>query len=395
MKIISDLYKEVKNTSFYRKQFTEIQGKSKVLFLDPIMTSFDWYTCLIPFHALEETDSVSTAITGLYRFSELEQKPQTVLTEMEILWADVIVIPFTLEQFYGPGELFAMIRKVNPGIKIIFTVEFDFYDLRKEHYLLLDQPDSKEEIIERLEGNCNAADRLLVINDRFAGKLREKGFSDVKTLPIFYAEDILKENVSFDDTLGIKHTPKIFYLSCDLNENNYDSFKDYIPVFKKIQEKHKKLFRLVIIGDNPKKYYPKINIDYIHLTKGSIVHKYKNIVKSTADCHLVLNKKTEYYMNSESICDYVERGVFSIPIVSMNVYPYSEIIKNEENGFLLKARKDLANIVDSHIKNKTVLQKVCSNIKLDLERNHELDAEKLEYIKTQFIFNYKEADELE
>ena len=257
MKIVSDLYKNVKNTSFYRKQFTETLGNKNVLFLDPIMTTFDWYTCLIPYNALEETDHVSTAITGLYRFSELDDKPQTILTNMEILWADVIVVPFTLEKFYGDGELFDLIKKVKSNIKIIFTVEFDFYDLRKDHFLLMEHPEKKDEIIERLEQNCKGADRILVLNDKLKEKLQLKGFESVKTLPIFYAEDVLKENIDFQDSLGIKHTPKIFYLSCDLNEYNYDSFKEYVPVLKKIQEKHKRNFRLIVIGDDPKKYYPK------------------------------------------------------------------------------------------------------------------------------------------
>ena len=406
MKIVSDLYKNVKNTSFYRKQFTETLGNKNVLFLDPIMTTFDWYTCLIPYNALEETDHVSTAITGLYRFSELDDKPQTILTNMEILWADVIVVPFTLEKFYGDGELFDLIKKVNSNIKIIFTVEFDFYDLRKDHFLLMEHPEKKDEIIERLEKNCKGADRILVLNEKLKEKLQLKGFESVKTLPVFYAEDVLKENIDFQDSLGIKHTPKIFNLSCDLNEYNYDSFKEYIPVLKKIQEKYKRNFKLIVIGDDPKKYYPKINIEYTHLKKGSIVHKYKNIFKSTADCHLVLNKKTEYYINSEMISDYVERGVFSIPIISMKTYPYNQKIVNGENGFLLNARKDLIKIVDSNINDKISLQEICSNIREDLSVNHEVikkdindnykpDIAKLTQIEEIFLKNYPDDAELD
>jgi hypothetical protein len=395
MKIVSDLYKKIRNTSYYRSQFAESNNKKKVLFLDPIMTDFDWYTCLIPYFALEENGNIQTAVTGLYRFSELETKPQTVLSTTEIAWADVIVVPFTLEKFFGANELFDAIRKMKPAIKIIFTVEFDFYEIKADHYLLKDNPDSKEAIIERLEGNCKAADRILVMNEKLATKLKTKGFPDVKRMPVFYSDEVIKENVDFTETLGNKHTPNIFYLSCDLNDYNYNTFKEYIPVLTELQKKHKKNFKLIIIGDDPKKYYPKFSLDYVHLKRGSIIHKHKNIVKSNADCHLVLNKKTEYYQNSETASDYIERGLFSIPIIAMNIYPYNEFISTGENGFLLKGRKDLMKIVENHIKDKKVLHQICANVKADMEAHHEIDSGKLDHLDTLFILGYSAVEELE
>jgi hypothetical protein len=395
MKILSDLYKKIRETAYYRGQFSDQNDKQKILFLDPIMTDFDWYTCLIPYFAIPENENVDTALTGLYRYSELDRKPQTVLSALEIKWANYIVVPFTLEKFYGPGELFDSIKKVNPEIKIIFTVEFDFYEIRPDHYLLLDNPDKKDEIIERIEGNCRAADRLIVMNDKLNDKLIGKGFQDVKTMAVLYAGDVLKENVDFKNTLGNKHTANMFFLSIDLNDYNASNFKDYIPVLEEIQAKHKKNFRLIMLGDDPKKHFPKIKLEYTYLKKGSIIHKYKAIVQSNADCHLVLNKKTDYHINSEIYADYIDRGLFSIPIISMNAYPYNELISNGENGFLINARKDLAKIVSENIADKAKLGEICTNIKEDLEKYYEIDGDKLKYIENLFVDGYADLEEME
>lgn len=389
MKILSDLYKKIRTVNFNKNQFTEDDSKMKVLFIDPAMSSFDWYTCLLPYIGLPETN-VITAATKIYRESELDKKEDTVLTRQEILWADVIVFPWSLEKLSGSDSedrpmIFQDLRKINPAIKIIFTVEFDFYSITKDHYLLKGRPKLKNDIISRLDENCAGADRLIVLNEKLAKKLTEMGFEDVRTLPLLFDKDTITENVDYKDTLGVKNALKMFVLSVDLNEYNYSNLKDFIPVFEKIKKKHKDNFKLVFIGDDPKQHYPKFNMVYTHLKRGSIVHKYKSILKSSADCHLVLNKKTTYYQNSDIIADYMERGVFDIPIISMNTHPFNEIISNNKNGFLLNRRMDLLKIVDNNIDDKTNLCTIYANIKQDLSESHQIDMEQLSYVEHQFV----------
>jgi glycosyltransferase involved in cell wall biosynthesis len=383
MKIVSDLYKQIKSVNFYRHQFAG-DPENRILFVDPVMTNFDWYTMLIPYFALEELGDVKTALTGLYRYSEIESKPMTEITYQEIEWADAIVLPFSLEQYWGMNYLYHEIKMVKPEIKICLTVEFDFYEIGKDHYLLKDNLEAKEMIIERLHNNCLHADRVLVTSELLGKKLMEKGIKDVKQVPMLCDFDTIKENIDFQETLGVKNTPDMFV--CDLNEQNVDSFEAYLDVFIELKDKYSDRFRLVVIGDDPKKYFKEIDFEYSYLSKGSIVHKYKNIVKSVADCHLVLNKKNDYYKNSHDISDFIERGFFSIPLIAMNTDPYKSVIKKNETGYLINSRKQLLDIVEKNMSNKEDLIKVSESVKNQVIEDYQIDKKTKTLIKFDFCF---------
>ena len=80
MKIVSDLYKSLKEPSFYQNQFKYEEGKKNVLFIDPVMSNFDFYSMIVPFLCLEQTNRFKTSITGIFRYSEIDQKPVTKIT---------------------------------------------------------------------------------------------------------------------------------------------------------------------------------------------------------------------------------------------------------------------------------------------------------------------------
>ena len=401
MKVVNDLYSNIKDKRFYQNQFKSLADKQNILFVDPVMTSFDFYTMIIPYLALGGEDSnYQTAITGLYRYSEINSIPPKYLSENEVKWADVVVLPMTLEKFNGSGRLYQELREINPNIKIIQTVEYDFYEIKSDHHLL-DFSDKeklkptkkeinslKKKMITRYEDNCKGADRLVVLNPNLAKKLISKGFKDVKWCPVFIDEDTFKENIDFSDTLGIKNAEGIMYLSCELIDSTKSAFKEYIPIFVALKEKYKENFHLIVIGKNPSKLFPNLDFEYERIQRGSIVHQMKSIVRSSADIHLILNKKNEYSNNSESLYTFIERGLFGVPIVSIPISPYKEIIKPNKNGYILKSRKDLLRLVDEFMKDKKQLIEVSTNLKNSIVDNFQLDNEKRETIVNVF-FNYE------
>jgi hypothetical protein len=399
MKIVSDLYEKVKDVKFYKSQFTIDENKQNILFVDPLMSSFDFYSMIVPYLCLEETDRYKTAITGMYRYSELESKPQTVISESEVSWSDVIVLPMSLEMYFGENGLVEEIKKIKPEIKIIQTCEFDFYEITNEHYLLQNKkltPEQRKELkakmIERYENNFKSADRIIVLNEHLKSKLESMGFNDVKYIPILIDEDSFKENIDFSDTLGIKNTPGIVFMSVELNENTISAFKTFVPYFINLCRQHKEKFRLVIIGDNPKKYFKKIEFEYDHISKGSIIHQFKAVVKSSADFHLVLNKKSTYSINSESICSFVERGLFGIPVATMDVPPYNEFI-DEHTGFILKTKPDLQTLIHKLLKKKENLVDISQTLKSLVVSRCQITEEKINHLGYLFFDEYSKIEE--
>jgi len=387
MKIVNDLYDTLKHPEYYKSQFeSKKENPINILFIDPVMTSFDHYTMIMPYLALDDIDEISTALTGLYRFSEIDKKEETKLAESTIKWADIMVFGMTLDSFGGENGLFHQLKEINPELKIIQTVEFDFYEINSTHYLLDEKEIRKflsnkgiemttieiakkrsalkKSIIQTFENNFRAADRLLVLNRKLQDKLLKKDFPDVKCIPILIHEETMKEGIDWSNTLGQKNLPGALTISIDLTLAKRDSFKKFLPILREIQKKHGKLFKVVVIGDNPKKTFGDIGIDYEHLNRSSIIHQYKNIVKSAADLHLVLSKKTDYWENSETIIDFVERSVFATPLVTFNVDPFQEIIKNEKNGYLIEKRSDLKKIADELIADNSRLIEMSESIRV-------------------------------
>jgi glycosyltransferase involved in cell wall biosynthesis len=414
MKIVSDLYQRLKDVEFYRGQFDLEEGKGNILFIDPEMSSFDFYTMIVPYLALPETAKYNTAMTGLYRFSEVDQKPPTKLSSMELRWANIVVLPMSLELFGGSDGLYADIRSVNPEIKIIQTCEFDFYELTNDHYLLDEKEieqiikrlgkkknaktvrevrkELKQRIIDQLEQNYRSADRIVTLNHQLAKKLKEKGFSDVKYAPILIEENEFKSNIDYMDTLGLKGTSGMFFLSVDLNENTKNAFKEFIPQFTELREKHENNFRLVVIGDHPTKYFSNFEMEVDHLSRGSIVHQFKNINKSSADLHLILNKKSEFSANSDSLIDFVEHGMFGIPCVTLENPYWKDFVKDKQNGFLLKNRSKLVELVDQSIEDKSAIMDLSKQLKASVIQNSQISEENLNQLGYTFFGGYNEDE---
>jgi hypothetical protein len=395
MKIVSDLYKKVRDVNFYKNQFTEEPGKQNVIFADPLLSDFDFYSMIVPYLCLEETDRYKTALTGLYRYSE-KDNIRTNLTEQEVRWSDAIVIPMSLEQFHGEGYLFDELRRIKPTIKIIQSVEFDYLSINSTHYLLKDhdkkhREEVKQKIIDRLNQNFASADRLLVMNHNLKNKLESSGFKDVKLLPTLIEADSFKENIDFQETLGVRNTPGIVFMSVEINEQTIDSFKGFFVQLKKLKDKYKENFRVVAIGENPNKYC-KIPFEVVHVPKGSIVHQYKAVVKSTSDFHLILNKKNEYSTNSDTYFKFVEYGMFGIPVASLNMSPWNELIDDKVNGFLLKNKGELVSLVKSIIDDKTSIIEFSTTLKNMVHNTCQLTEDKINKVGSIIFDDYKTED---
>lgn len=415
MKLINDLYKNVRDPKWYIEQFESEKGVKNALFIDPVMMSFDFYTMIIPYLALAEDDKkFRTAITGLYRYSEIDTKPQTSLTSSQVRWADVVVIPNQLEPF---ELLFKEIRDVNPLVKIIQTVEFDFYEITNDHYLLSDstidailkkreepinaktrtetRKKLKEYIIKRLATNLNLADRILVLNANLRDKLIEKGFKDVQYTPILIDETTFLENINYSETVGTRLTEKMFILSCELSESTKSAFKEWIPQFRELVNKYKSKFKLVVMGEDPKKVFPDFDVDHTLIKTGSIISHFKLVNKSSADIHLALNKKNLYSSNSETLYSFIDRGLFGIPVATLDVPPLRDVIQANQNGFILKKRTDLLLLVAEHIKSKKKLMEVSKAVKETVLKNCQVSDENIAQLSKIFFTFEPEAKIIE
>ena len=172
MKQLIELRHNLSDREYFLAQFKKT-GEKNFLFVNPNMSGRHFYRMMLPAMMLPKaTDGkVATAITniseyGLYKqitsyvpFSLFSQENDSQDKEMMLKWATHIIIPFSIQPLY---HLYAHIRSINPFVKIIFNVDFNFAELPKEHefYDIF----AEDNVIENVQDNCFFADTLLVNN---------------------------------------------------------------------------------------------------------------------------------------------------------------------------------------------------------------------------------------
>lgn len=211
MKAVLDLTKAIKNQQYYNEQFVGNGKKKNILFVSPQLTSKHLYKFILPFFSFYN-DDIHTAITDLSKYNPFEQivRLDSTLTSEEILWANYIVFPFTTMDLTKEYGLYDAIREVNPHCKIVFFVDFNFYELPEQH------PHKElfgfENILTQTELNILMSDLCLVSNLQLKSYLYKRLSESVKTkfkeiehipvvfnaIPYLIDPEIVLQNVDFE-----------------------------------------------------------------------------------------------------------------------------------------------------------------------------------------------------
>jgi hypothetical protein len=211
MKAVLDLTKAITDKRYYKEQFDGSGTEKNILFIEPQLASEHLYKYILPFFSFYN-EKIYTAITSLEKYSPFEQLViiKNLPTEKEIMWANYIVFPFTTMDLSKNYGLYEAIREVNPNCKIVFFVDFNFYEVPEghPHKELFDF----ENIIEATEMNIMLSDLCLTSNihlcnlllDRFT-ELSETKYKDIQNIsvnfgaiPYLIDEQIVLQNVEFE-----------------------------------------------------------------------------------------------------------------------------------------------------------------------------------------------------
>jgi glycosyltransferase involved in cell wall biosynthesis len=88
-------------------------------------------------------------------------------------------------------------------------------------------------------------------------------------------------------------------------------------------------------------------------------------------------KITHYNETSENYNKFLEAGVFKIPVVVANIFPYNTIIKDGENGIILNKKADLIDKIEYFMSksNKDELKKIGENAENTVLQNYLITSE--------------------
>ena len=375
MKEVMDIFKESRNPDFIDGQISEVHWNKNVLFVNPQLSGRHFYKYILPYILMFEYDVWGTAITSMdkYKPNKEYEFVEVPINSRQILWADYIVVPFTYQNLSG---LYEKVREINPEIKIVFNVDFNYYLLPKKHPLYDDFKDDKIKNI--VEDNIFYSDITLVSNsklseyiiDKFKNELKESRYKneesnvEIGTFPLLLEEQLIMENVELESPK--RENEKELRVGIVATNYTWEDINSYKDLIKEVSEKMKDKIKFVLIGfdgiDNKtgKSCFPE-NVEVENIAPCTIVHYFKQLRNANLDLLFVPLRNNEFNQTSENYNKYLEAGMFNIPLMVYNIFPYSEVIENGKNGIILQKKKEFVERLEFFEKNRDELKRMGSS----------------------------------
>ena len=193
-------------------------------------------------------------------------------------------------------------------------------------------------------------------------------FSNVHigTLPIFTDKDLILANIQ-EDIIPLTEEEKI-PLRIGIVATNYtwEDLNSYKDLLKEVKQKLGDKVKFFLIGFNGidhftnKSCFPE-GFEFEYIKPSTIVHYFKQLRNLQLDMMFVPLRVNEFNTTSENYNKLLEAGLFSIPVMVYNIYPYNELIKNGDTGILLSTKKEFIERIEFFEKNRTELKRIGEN----------------------------------
>ena len=166
--------------------------------------------------------------------------------------------------------------------------------------------------------------------------------------------------------------PRKYKIGIIVSPNNYSDLKYYNQDFKAINEKYGDDVTLIFIGYDYKEDEQKIldGVNFEYTEQVSIIHFYKQLQSLELDLVFVPLEKNLYNITTENINKYLECGLFNIPILVEDMFPYNYVVVNERNGFVYKGKENFLNEFNRLLNNPDLIKAVSMETKKDILRSY-------------------------
>lgn len=161
-----------------------------------------------------------------------------------------------------------------------------------------------------------------------------------------------------------------------VNETNAEDILYYNEEFKKINEIFGDKVKLIFYGY--KKDEDKLNIldgvTYDYIKPVSIIHYFKQLKALELDLLFIplisdikaFPIQTKYNVTSENYNKFLEVGIFKVPILTVNTYPYNLLLKDNMNAFIYPSKEVFIEYFKDLIEKKQAIIKLCGSHVYDL-----------------------------
>lgn len=215
MKDILSLKRAITDTDYYETMFSKWGSEKNILFVSPQLSGRHLYKTILPFMCLPQKSengdiTIATGITSLntYDYRKQLMSYELELTDKHILWADFIIFPFTTQPL--SQDVYKKIRGIKPSVKIMYSVDFNFYELSDLHPYKRIFSDPM--ILSQVEDNMFFSDVVIVENLMLVNYLHDKvknelmtskylgvqGYMSLTCIPTMIDSEIVLKNVDYE-----------------------------------------------------------------------------------------------------------------------------------------------------------------------------------------------------
>jgi hypothetical protein len=326
-------------------------GKN-ILFVSPMLNKQGIYRMILPALELKETGRFNTIISQIIP----EDSKKTIddfhikLVPELIRWADFAV-------FSANGQnlepVLKKIKEINPKIKIIMDMDRIYHALNPNNYT------AKRFTIERqrnLESNLKLVDLSTypdkVVEDFYKKKINMNMRTAIlpNLLSPYQIEGIdMKAKRSIDKDGKFR----VLIMSDADDFDDINSFRDTInDIMVRVPEA-----KIYVLGNsimhenkNPLRF-----VNYTRVPYEDMTSYYKILFNINPDMAIVPIKRMAYYRTYYKI---LELGLFGIPTITLNEYPYNHLLKKDLHVLMSGQKKTLVSNVRAVVDNLEMREKL-------------------------------------
>lgn len=181
-----------------------------------------------------------------------------------------------------------------------------------------------------------------------------------------------------------KELPNKIRLGIICSPSNKKDIAHYNAEFQKINEIYGDNVTLIFIGydldDDKENILQGVNYEYVK--EVSIIHYFKQLQSIELDLAFVPLERNLFNATSENINKYLECGIFSIPIISEDIFPYSQLITNTRNGFLYKGKENFISELEKAVSNPQLLKTIGNEARRDVISNYSFNDKNINVISS-------------
>lgn len=362
LKELNNRLNSVKNFKEKYPQFDMNDNKIHVLFLSPCMNETGYYRMILPALELNRTDTHAAIIGHIHKwdFNKLFDDYDTPIDFRLVEWADYVVLPV---MFTDASYIIKSMREINDDIEFVMDMEVNYHELPEYH------PDFKKlqpEFKKMLVSNLSKVDILSAPNNQilnYYNDLVQK--HDEEFLLYFERFPNLLSNFTFEEITQIQRnsTDKV-RIGIVLDASQGNDLKTIEKAITALLEKHKDKIEIIIFGWSKKiaEQYGLFNELRITYEKPVPFHEYHQRLNGLAfDIGLLPLADNTYNTSGRSLNRYLDFSANMIPAIVPNSFPFTNIVKEAENGFIAASDEDWINKTDQLITNAQLRKDIGNN----------------------------------